>query len=101
MNSLDRVRSRLLYLMKPPLKRYRAYASPGDGTATWFQRKDRLRPGEMARIMTIMARIDIDALCIAGGAGVVMQNAVLDGARRWLKRSEEKKATRMGQMLGV
>ncbi len=99
LNSSERVRAQLAYMLKPQTREYRAW--PLGDTGEWTQKSRPMRNGDAASMYAVLRGVDIDQLCFAVGAGVPLLADIAAAARLRLRRQERRELRRVMKLLGV
>lgn len=101
LRSIERVRRKLGYILKPLMVDYRGFPLKGGQKAGWGQEKRTLRSGDAAKALRLLQGINVDDLCVAGGEGISFLEAVTLRTKRNLKREEKNRKLVLMERLGL
>ncbi|MER9632579.1 hypothetical protein, partial [Mesorhizobium sp. M0296] len=98
------VRKKVTYMLKAPVKTYRAYPMrDNDGRIIddFWQRKQPHRPGQALAVCRFMHGAEIDKLCIAGGEAVGVIEDIAARAKARIESQDRQQLKDLQRSLGL
>lgn len=111
----DKIEAQIIYMFKGAVSEYRIWQHREDvadkfgelrreGTGKFYQRKQPLRLGDLARMTRVLSDQYLDGLTFAAGEGKPILKAINEAAlapyRRWLDVAERQRALRANMLAG-